>query len=161
MEDNPVLTPWSERLVCTNGMTVIEDRPFFDVSGNSVEDVLRQIDEAADREFRRAEEINQRFSDLTNHPVADLVRAVDSVSAANGTPVRLRNAMRDRALEISFMPPEGGFTMYDVLNIFTYFATYRSGDARTRFANQGLAGDMLYTGSMVCSHCHQPVDPTQ
>jgi hypothetical protein len=161
MDTNPFVTPWSERLACTNGMTLTEDRPLFNIVGHSVEDVLRQIEEAAEREFQRAEQINSRFADLNSHPVNNLVTAVFSLAAANRTPAWLRKAMTDRAEEMSILPPSGGFTMYDAMNIFTYFATHRSSDSRSRFSNQSIAGGMLYNETLVCSHCRQTVDPTR
>lgn len=143
----PEILPYSFRLVCTNGMTSKQERTRINVVGHNVDDVLEQIEFEAQRAFEFAERINHRFADLVSHRV-DPVVAMNNLLIANRIPVRLRQNMLDEAANLT----EEFHTMYDVLNIFTRYATGQY-DPDRRLELQNIGGNIALSEHLNCTRC--------
>ncbi len=143
----PVILPFSYRLVCTNGMTSMQERERINVVGHDVDDVLEQIEYQAQRAFEFAERLNHRFADLVSHEV-DPVQAMNNLIVSRRVPRNLHQNLRDEAASL----PEGFRTMYDVLNIFTRYATGQY-DPNRRLELQAIGGDIALSEHLNCSRC--------
>lgn len=152
MIENPIVTPWSERLICTNGLTLMDDRERVNVIGRDVDTVIQQIDDLADRVFRQAEGMNYSFADMTSHRV-DVFRAIRNMANAHRIPRALVEEMNERAGNLG--PNEQ--TMFDAINIFTE-VTRDIPDVNRRGNMQGVAGQILAEEEMRCQSCGHHLD---
>lgn len=153
MDDPPVIVPWSERLVCSNGMTTYRERERIGVVGHTVDDVLEQIESEARRAFERAEMLNHGFADMVGQNVLDPEQAMRNILRSHDIPARMRENLLAQARTLA---PEY-HTMYDVLNIFTRAATgiYNS-DNRIRL--QAVGGNIALDNHLSCSQCGHDLD---
>lgn len=151
MDNPPQLYAWSYRLWCSNGMgDKIGER--INVTGHSVDEVLEQIEFQARRAFQQAEHMNNRFADLVDHQV-NPVEAMRNLGIANNIPRRVRRNLIDEASAL----PDHQRTMYDVLNIFTRFASGEYDPSR-RLALQNIGGNVALNHHLHCNRCGHELD---
>jgi hypothetical protein len=147
MDNPPEVLPWSERLVCTNGMTSTNNRERVRVVGHDVDFVLEQIDGLADRMMQEAERLNHGFADMAGQEVNDPAAAMRNFIIANRIPARLHQNLIELAQGL-----ETPTTMYDILNIYTQMATHTfEPDNRRRL--QAIGGHVALTNHLNCSTC--------
>lgn len=143
----PIILPYSYRLWCENGMSSREDKEPIKVTGHTVDDVLEQIEAQAERAFTMAERMNQHFADLVAHRVNPVV-AMNNLLIAHKVPARLRENMMAEASALT----EEFHTMYDILNIFTRYATGQH-DPNRRLDMQVIGGDIAMSEHLNCNRC--------
>jgi hypothetical protein len=146
-DDPPQVAPWSLRLVCTNGMTSLREKERIKVVGHDVDSVLEQIEFQARKQFEFAERLNYRFADMVSHEV-NPTEAMRNLLIAERIPARLHRNLIDEAASL----PEDQHTMYDVMNVFTRFATGQFDPIR-RFNLQQIGGDATLANHINCSRC--------
>lgn len=152
MLDNPIVSPWSYRKVCDNGMTRYDDLESVKVIGRDVDTVMEQINNLADKMFGQAESLNRSFASMTNHRI-DVFRAIRNMASAHRVSRGMREDMFNRAANL----PSDRQTMYDALNIFTEVAR-DIGDINQRGNMQALAGTILSEEELRCESCGHSLD---
>lgn len=147
------LAPWvSEymyRLWCTNGMERLDESLKVDARGQTVDEVLMELEVMADIAFKRVESSIASFYDLRNEKVDNPERTLLRMAEERGISSR---AMVDMA-EIVPTLTDGDVSMFDLVNLITNQANspgLKAGPRRTlELAGGGIVGDH----SDRCSHC--------
>lgn len=110
----PWVQPYQYRLICTNGMETFDGGLKIDARGQSVEDVLKELEQAAEEAFSRVEGEIAAFYELRNHRVENPERRIVTLAEEYRLPV----AVRDRLIEQA--PGLGDdVSMFDVVNFIT------------------------------------------
>jgi len=151
----PTIQPFSYRLICTNGMETPMVGAKIDARGQSVEEVLAELEEKARLAFAQAERDIESFYDMRNVKVDNPERTIRAIARERGIPNRSTMALIDLAAteEIGDEP-----TMFDVLNLVTNFAN--SPNIRNdggRLILEQAAGAVVTDHAERCGHCQQRV----
>lgn len=151
----PFVQPYSHRLWCTNGCSSLHLGTKIDARGQSVDEVLLELEEMAKIAFEQAERDIEHYYDLRNQPVANPERAIRTIARERGIPTRSTMALIDLAAgeDIPDNP-----SMFDVLNLVTNFANspqVRNDGGRTLL--EEAAGSVVTDHAARCGHCHQKV----
>lgn len=151
----PYVQPYSHRLWCTNGCSSLHLGTKIDARGQSVEEVLLELEEMAKIAFEQAERDIEHYYDLRNQPVPNPERAIRTIARERNIPTRSTMALIDLAAgeDIPDSP-----TMFDVLNLVTNFANspqVRNDGGRTLL--EEAAGSVVTDHAARCGHCHQKV----
>lgn len=147
----PSAQPWVYRLVCTNGMGMIDPGLKIDARGASVEQVLADFRFSAERAFSRVEEQIGHFYELRDRRIDNPERVLRSVARENGVPTRTLTHLLDLAASAD-MPDEP--TLFDVVNLITNYAndpSVRRDGARVLLENVG--GAIVIDQAARCAHC--------
>jgi len=147
MDDAPLITPWSLRLVCTNGMTSLREKPRIKVVGHSVDDILDNMAYEAQKALEFGERMNHGFADMVGNQVNPVDHMENLITSGN-IPSRMHESLMQQA---SALAPDHR-TAYDVLNIYTRMA---SGiyDPDARFKLQAIGGDLALDNHLHCGRC--------
>jgi len=151
----PQVQPFSYRRVCTNGMETPMAGLKIDGRGNTVEEVLAELESMARLAFARAESDIQHFYELRDQPVDNPERAIRAIARERGIPDRSTIAIIDLASGED-LPDEP--TMFDVVNLITNFANspqIRNDGGRLLLERAG--GGVVTDHAARCSHCQQKV----
>lgn len=152
------LAPWVEefywRLACTNGMEVpMPGRRIDARQADTVEDVLAELEAAAERAFSQAEARIAAHYDLRTVTVDNPERTLRRVGRDRGLPARTIDRLLDGAPTLPDEP-----TMFDVVNLITNEA---NNSTITRFsarrALQRTGGAEVAEHHERCSHCLQRI----
>lgn len=152
----PTVEEIMHRLACTNGMTLEDHGLKVDARGQSVEEVLAEIEALAEEAFSRVEKSIEHFYDLKNQKVANVERAIRTISRERDIPVRSTMALLDLAATDA-MPDNP--TMFDVVNLVTNFAnnpTFANRDGGRQIL-EGAGGSVVADHAARCGHCMQKV----
>lgn len=139
----PQASPFSYRYLCTNGMVTSDEGLKVDARGQSVEEVLAELEAAAQRAFSRAEADLTSFYALRQERVDNPERTLLRLGTEAGLPVRTIQRLQER---VPIMLQETGATeatMFDLVNLITNQANEpgtrrRPGAAATLEAVGGL-----------------------
>lgn len=115
----PWVQPWMMRLVCTNGMETADHGLRVDARGASVDDVLNELEQAAERAFSRVENQIRHFYDLRNQAVENPERVIRRIGRERGIPDRSIARLLDLA-PTDALPDRP--TMFDIVNLVTNLA---------------------------------------
>lgn len=113
----PWVQPYSFRLVCTNGMEMRDDGLKVDARGNSVDEVLAELEAAAQRAFSRVEADISHFYDLRNTRIDNPERHLLRLAAERNLPERSRNRIITRIPSI--VDESGSCSEFDLVNLIT------------------------------------------
>lgn len=152
----PSIEEYLYRLVCTNGMTRQDSGLKVDARGQTVEQVLAEVEELAQIAFSRAERSIQHFYELREQPVDNVERTLRALAREQGIPDRSMVAMMDLVAGED-MPDSP--TMFDVVNLVTNFAN--SPQIRNdggRLLLEGAGGSVVSDQANRCGHCKQKVN---
>lgn len=142
------------RLICTNGMERIDETNFSpDARGSSVDEVLAEYEEMADRLFRRAESEIATFYAMRDERVEDATQAILRVASENGLPERVANSI---ALRVPSMERanEDFISMFDVVNLVTNAANDPAMRRETgRRSLERIGGRMVDDHANRCRTC--------
>lgn len=156
----PSADPYIYRLACTNGMvSAVPGLTSFDARGLSVEEVLGELEVAAQRAFGEVEEQMAHFYGLREQPLGDDVTGVvRRMAQEQRLPNRMVNTLMDRipsdlSEEGLGHPP----TVFDVVNLFTNEANNPAySRRRSTRDNLTVAGGTIVTQERHrCGRCHQ------
>lgn len=151
----PSIEEYLYRLVCTNGMTVADTGLKVDARGQTVDEVLRDVEEMAQIAFGRAERSIEHFYDLKTQRVENVERSLGAIAREQGLPDRSLVALM-RLAAGEDLPDEP--TMFDVVNLVTNFAN--SPQVRNdggRLLLEGAGGAVVSDHATRCGHCQQKV----
>jgi hypothetical protein len=119
------LAPWVSRymyrLVCTNGMEVADKAMKIDARGQSVEDVIQELEAMAQIAFAKVESDMEHFYDMRNQPVEAPERTMNRIAAEHGLSDRLRLQLIE-AVPTIVPDGDGDVTMFDLVNLATNMA---------------------------------------
>lgn len=146
----PSVATYAYRLVCTNGMTVMDPGFKVDARGQTVDDVLEELERKAQEAFGRVEAQVAAFYDLRNERVENPERTMIRLFEEFDVPTRVRADVLASAAEIGDDP-----TMFDVVNLITNHANHPDVAFRPtpRLALQGLGGRVISEHAARCNHC--------
>lgn len=147
----PWVQPWMMRLVCTNGMETADQGLRVDARGASVDDVLAELEAAAERAFSRVENQIKHFYDLRNTPVENPERVLRRIGRERGIPDRSLNRLLDLA-PTDALPDSP--TMFDLINLVTNLAndpSVRRDGGRLLLERAGGAEVAEHVAR--CAHC--------
>jgi hypothetical protein len=149
----PELSEFYYRLMCTNGMEVQVEGDKIDARGQTVEEVLMEIELTAQRIMGRLEERIARFYNLREETVRTPEQAIYRMADERGISDRV-------ATEIARVVPsitqdDGTATMFDLLNLVTNFANEPSIARRdgSRLLLERAAGAVVHEHAERCAHC--------
>lgn len=152
----PWVQPWMMRLVCTNGMSANDPGLKVDARGQSVEEVLAEIEAQAQRAFSRVEAQIEHFYRLRQQKVANPERALRAIAREHGIPDRSMVHLMDQAAG-SGLPDD--VSMFDLVNLVTNLANspmIKNDGGRLLLENAG--GAIISEESTRCAHCLQKTD---
>lgn len=153
MNHAPEISELMYRLICTNGMEVEEEDLHIDARGQSVEEVLVEIELAAQRVMGRIEERIERFYELRNEIVSTPEQAIYRIGEENGISDRVVNAVA--RLIPSVADDDGNVTMFDLVNLVTNQANEPTVARRTgaRRILERAGGTVVHEHAERCTHC--------
>lgn len=158
----PQVNTFLYRLICTNGMVVPETGLTIDARGQSVEQVLAELEMAAQRAFSQVEEQIEHFYSMREQRIeGDVTQAVIRVAQERGLPDRTAMALSRRVPEL--MDPEflgHAPSMFDITNLITNQANHpdlrrRPGPRRVL---EQAGGALVRQVQDRCNTCHQSLN---
>lgn len=148
----PFAQPFLYRLFCTNGMETRDEGLKFSIQGKTVEDVLIELEAAAQRAFGQVDEKIAAYYDLRNQRVENPERTLLTLGEEQGLPNRTVAALARR------IPAEvegDEVTMFDLVNIITNAANDPAIGSRTAVRRQleTVGGNLTNEHALRCTHC--------
>ncbi len=151
----PTVQPFSYRRFCTNGMETPLAGVKIEGRGQSVDEVLAELEGMARLAFAQAEKDVEHFYEMRNQPVANPERAITQLARERGIPQRSTMAILELAASED-MPDDP--SMFDVVNLVTNFANspqIRNDGGRLLLERAG--GATVSDNATRCGHCTQRV----
>lgn len=149
----PQVQPFLHRAVCANGMETRDEGLKIDARGSSVEEVLADLEVAAERAFSQVEANITALYDLRNQRVENPERTLDRMLREMGLPDRTILALTRSIAHL--VDEQGGTTMFDLVNHVTHAANQsglRSGVVRSLQATSGAAINQHAARCRACQH---------
>ena len=151
----PFTQEWLFRLACTNGYEIERPGLKVDARGQTVDEVLNELEQMAQIAFGRVEEDIRHFYDLKNQPVDNPERAIRTIARERGIPDRSTMALLDLAVGDDL--PDSP-SMFDIVNLITNFANSPSvKNDGGRLILEGAGGSTVTDHAARCGHCQQKV----
>jgi hypothetical protein len=148
----PSVSKYTYRLVCTNGMEVVDDGLKLDARGTqSVEEVMAELEALAQRAFSEVESDIEHFYAMREEPVANPERTLNRMARDFGISDRLRNELRDGVPAI--VEEGGGTNMFDLVNYVTNFANRENVPHGQRVALERFGGHAVHEHVERCRTC--------
>lgn len=152
---SPEVAPYNFRRFCTNGMEAPMVGLKIDSRGQTVEEVMAELEAMARLAFAQAEKDIEHFYSLREERVDNPERAIRRIARERGIPDRSVVAIQDLAAGED-LPDEP--TMFDVVNLVTNFANapqVRNDGGRLLLERAG--GAVVSDHASRCGHCLQKV----
>lgn len=159
---SPSVSTFLYRLACTNGMIIPETGLKVDSRGSTVEQVLAELELAAQHAFAQVEASIDHFYQMRDTPIeGDVTQAVIALARERNLPERTQMTLA-RSVPAELHPDVLGHdipTMFDVVNLFTNQANDPRLRERfsTRSALETAGGHMVSVALNRCGNCHQVV----
>lgn len=149
----PGVSPFFRRLVCTNGMEMMDEGLRVDARGQSVEQVLAEFEAAAERAFSRVEADMEAFYELRTQRVANPERAILRLAEEHGLPDRTAVRLAQRVP--AYVQDDGTASMFDLVNLITNQANDPSirGRSGVRRNLESVGGNIVVAHAERCGHC--------
>lgn len=148
----PTVNPFSYRLWCTNGCSTLHEGTKIDARGQTVDEVLEELEAKARIAFALVESDVAAMFDLRNTKVDSPERTINRLARERRFPERLRVRMIEAVPAMT--PPDGQFTMFDLVQLATNLANDPAISNRgTRVRLQELAGSIITDHSERCTVC--------
>lgn len=158
----PQVNTFLYRLICTNGMMVPETGLTIDARGATIEQVLAELEMAAERAFSQVEEQIEHFYGLRAQRIeGDVTQAVMRTAAERGLPDRTAMALSRRVPELLNAEVLGHDpSMFDVVNLITNQANHPDLRRRRgpRRALELAGGSLVREVHDRCGTCHQTLN---
>ena len=140
------------RLACTNQMTVHDSRYGWkkDLS-EGYSNYFQVLNSYVEHAYETGEDVLSRFISMQSIKVEDPIAAINSTATKMGVGARATNTILSTLSD----PKVKVENMYDVINLFTYYATHVVEDPYVGRGMQRRAGEMMSV--TVCDNCHQVV----
>ena len=153
------LAPWVQeytyRLVCTNGMEVEDPSLKIKIKGNTLDQILEELEAKAEEAFGRVETTIASYYDLRNQRVDRPEQTLTRIAREHGLSDKtLADLIRDLP---NYMEEDGTVTMFQIVNMITNAANReeRFGVARKL---QVVGGAVAYDHSSRCPNCRSRID---
>lgn len=142
------------RYWCTNGMVAPSSALKLDARGQTIDEVVAELESLAQIAFSRAESDLHAFYDLKQQRIDNPERALRQMARERGIPDRSLSAMMD--LAVTDLPDE--VSMFDLVNLVTNFANSPSiSRDGGRTILEAAGGAAIADHASRCSHCLQKV----
>lgn len=144
----PQVLTYLHRLWCTNGSTSPEDQGTIRLKGNTVEDILVEMEGACRRVMGDLDAKLESYAALARTlPPGSPTRFAYQLGREYGLPQRLMDRVMER---VSVLPEDA--TLYDVQQVFTELA---NGPVNYRLMTrlQQLSGDLAFSTEQVTHRC--------
>ena len=156
----PVVQRYMNRLVCSNGLTMpVVDRSIT-LRGNTVEDVIGDIEKAAEELLGSMDEALERYAELSDINVqGNPLAVIRHIGKEQGIPDRIVAKALDYAGAYSLGQADN-VTSYDIMNIFTSLANAEGVRYSTANKLQAVGGVMVAEQERIvrrCERCSQLV----
>lgn len=152
----PEVVRYFHRLVCTNGMTLDVPDANITLRGNTVNELLGEMERGMTELLETMPTALQRYSDTANMEVpGNPLAFIRQVGEEHGIPARIINQALAYAGASNM--ERGNTTSYDVLNIFSRLARHSRNSSQRRLMS--TAGRMVSSGRTFlsrCSSCERP-----
>lgn len=151
----PSVSEFLYRLVCTNGIEVLDHQLKVDARGNTVPEVLAEFEAIADRAFRRVERSINSFYDLRNQPIENPDREILRVAHEEGISDKIAVELAETAYVLE---QDGQATVFDIVNHITNLANddeMKDGPARKL---QQTGGVLVSEHIQRCAHCRSKLN---
>lgn len=152
----PTVQEFLYRLACTNGMVMQDLGLKVDARGQSVDEVLAELEQMAQVAFGRVEESISHFYDLKSQRVENAERALRTIARERGIPNRSTMQLMDLAAT-SELPDNP--SMFDLVNLVTNYANSPQMASREggRMILESAGGAVIGEHATRCGHCLQKV----
>lgn len=146
----PAVVPYLHRLWCTNGCSAPVEDGLITLRGNTVEEVLQEMNDVMRRVRSEIDTKLDEFAEMASKRVpGSPSRFARQIGNEYGVPARVMTRILDRVELL----PEDTATLYDVQQIFTQAAN-GAVPYRTMMRLQTLAGDMAMDTEHVVHRCN-------
>lgn len=149
----PTIQPFSYRLRCTNGMETPMTGLKIEGRGQTVDEVLLELEGMARLAFGQAEKDVEHFYELRDVPVVgNPERAIIALGRERGIPQRSLSAILDLVPAENALPDEP--SLFDIVNLVTNFAnspSIRNDGGRLLLERAG--GAIIGDHAARCGHC--------
>lgn len=149
---SPWIQPWSMRLACTNGMETTDAGLKVDARGQTVDEVLSELESMAEVAFARQEQQIEHFYNLRNERVDDPAGTINRLARERGLSARVRLHLIDLIPTLPEQP-----SMFDIVNMLSNTANDRNILGGTRMALESASGQIIADDAARCGNCHQVV----
>jgi hypothetical protein len=144
----PQVLTYLHRLWCTNGSTSPEDQGTIRLKGNTVEDILVEMEGACRRVMGDLDAKLASYAALaTAYPPGSPTRFAYQLGREYGLPQRLMDRIMER---VSVLPEDA--TLYDIQQVFTELAN-GSVNYRLMTRLQQISGDLAFNTDQVTHRC--------
>lgn len=149
----PWVQPFIYRLVCTNGMEIPDATLAVSTEGNTLEEVIADLELKAQAAFGRVESDIEAFYALRGHPVSDPERLLVRMGAEQGIGDRRLRTILEVLPE--YMDEAGNVSQFDIVNILTNEANRETLDQRftARRQLQRAGGNIAFEHRTRCGVC--------
>ena len=151
----PKVDPLIYRLICTNGMEIPDETLRVESRGNTVDEVLQELEFAARRAFERVERDMEHFYAMRDERVEHPERVIARIAQEHGLSDRLRIALIDAVPSMELAAGEDGeASMFDLVNLITNMANNPAVTRQgTRRSLQSLGGTISSQHTERCRSC--------
>jgi hypothetical protein len=147
-DKQPSLVPYIERYVCTNGMCVAEKMGRIAIKGNTVEEILAEIEAAANRAMMGIDDALGRYAGTARQEVPGTRQAF---AHQLGMEMSLPQGVMDEVMILVNQLPDNA-TVYDVNQAFTSVANLDVTHA-AKVKLQTLGGHLAFEPDKMIARC--------
>jgi hypothetical protein len=152
---SPTVQPYTYSLWCTNGMETFNPGLKVDARGQSVEDVLVELELKAQQAFREVESQIEALNDLRNSRVDNPDRTLLTLAQEYGISDRLAVNMTRRIPAV--VEDDNNATMFDLVNLITNHANRPGMRVAQRREIERFGGHIVSSHVARCSHCKHTI----
>jgi hypothetical protein len=147
-DKQPSVVPYLERLVCTNGMCTEEKMGRINIKGNTVDEILAEVESAANRAMRGLDSALERYASTARQPVPGTLQGF---AYQLGKEMKLPVGVMDEVMILINQLPDNA-TVYDVNQAFTAVANLDvTHNARMKL--QTLGGHLAFEPDKMIRRC--------
>lgn len=153
----PQVASFQYRPFCTNGMVARHESDKVEARGQTVEEVLAELESLAQRVFSRVESEMAAFYDLRTQRVENPERTLLRMAEERGIPNRTRMHLLERVPGMELADEDAGPTMFDLVNLITNQANDPSirNRAAVRRDLETAGGSVVTQHQERCGVCQQ------
>lgn len=153
----PTVQPYSYRLWCTNGASSVHEGLKIDARGQTVEEVIAELEAKARLAFGLVEADVTAMYDLRNQIVENPEREINRIAREQRLPDRSRLRLIDSLPGLVQDP--GRVTMFEIINAATHMANDPSVRTRGgRVALENFAGAVITDHATRCAACRSKLN---
>lgn len=146
---NPIVQTYLHRLWCTNGCTSPEAEGTISLRGNTVDEVLQEMNDAMNNIRGDLDEKLASYADMARRrPPGSPSRFARQFGRENGVPARILDRIID---QVEILPEDA--TLYDIQQVFTRMANGGNMPYNRMVQLQSIAGDLAFDTDHVVHRC--------